>query len=79
MDARNPIRRPASALRDTLTGEASGGLILMASAALALIVANSPAAVIEAALAALATQLPPIRATRATRAHGTRSGLEAPR
>jgi NhaA family Na+:H+ antiporter len=33
--------RPASALRSLLTNEASGGLVLMASAALALLVANS--------------------------------------
>jgi Na+:H+ antiporter, NhaA family len=36
--------RPASALRDLLTSEAGGGLVLMASAALALVVANSAAA-----------------------------------
>lgn len=36
--------RPASALRSLLSNEASGGLVLMASAALALIVANSPLA-----------------------------------
>jgi Na+:H+ antiporter, NhaA family len=34
--------RPVSALRTLLTGEAGGGLVLMASAALALVVANSP-------------------------------------
>ncbi|MCJ2020923.1 MULTISPECIES: Na+/H+ antiporter NhaA [unclassified Methylobacterium] len=33
--------RPTSALRNVLRGEASGGLILMASAALALAIANS--------------------------------------
>lgn len=33
-----------SALRDTLVSEAGGGLVLMASAALALVVANSPLA-----------------------------------
>ena len=37
-------QRPASALRNLLTHEASGGLILMASAAIALLVANSPVA-----------------------------------
>ncbi|TXN41465.1 Na+/H+ antiporter NhaA [Methylobacterium sp. WL30] len=36
--------RPTSALRNLLTGEAGGGLILMVSAALALVIANSPAA-----------------------------------
>ncbi|MBX9932201.1 MAG: Na+/H+ antiporter NhaA [Methylobacterium sp.] len=36
--------RPRSALRSLLHNEASGGLVLMASAALALIVANSPLA-----------------------------------
>ncbi len=35
-------RRPVSALRDILVSEAGGGLVLMASAALALAVANSP-------------------------------------
>ena len=37
-------QRPISALRSLLTHEASGGLILIASGAIALIVANSPAA-----------------------------------
>lgn len=41
MDATTPKRRPLSALRDLLHNEASGGLILMASAALALATANS--------------------------------------
>ncbi|MGF3025127.1 Na+/H+ antiporter NhaA [Methylobacterium aquaticum] len=36
-----PMRRPLSALRNMLRNEASGGLVLMASAALALVVANS--------------------------------------
>jgi NhaA family Na+:H+ antiporter len=39
-----PIKRPFSALRSMLRNEASGGLVLMSSAALALIVANSPVA-----------------------------------
>jgi NhaA family Na+:H+ antiporter len=39
-----PPRPPASALRNLLTHEAAGGLILIASAAVALIVANSAAA-----------------------------------
>ncbi len=39
-----PLRRPMSALRDTLVSEAGGGLVLMASAVLALVVANSPLA-----------------------------------
>jgi NhaA family Na+:H+ antiporter len=38
-----PNHPPASALRNLLTHEASGGLILMASAALAMLAANSPA------------------------------------
>jgi NhaA family Na+:H+ antiporter len=36
--------RPPSALRALLTSEAGGGLVLMASAGLALALANSPAA-----------------------------------
>ncbi|KQP82771.1 Na+/H+ antiporter NhaA [Methylobacterium sp. Leaf117] len=41
MHAPSPLRRPFSALRSTLTSEAGGGLVLIASAALALGVANS--------------------------------------
>ena len=41
--AQRPAQRPISALRDLLTHEASGGLILIASGAIALIVANSSA------------------------------------
>jgi Na+:H+ antiporter, NhaA family len=37
-----PRRRPASALRSVLQGEAGGGLVLMAAAAAALAMANSP-------------------------------------
>ena len=37
-----PRRRPASALRSLLQGEAGGGLVLMAAAAAALAMANSP-------------------------------------
>jgi NhaA family Na+:H+ antiporter len=37
-------RRPFSMLRSLLDNEASGGLVLMAAAALALVVANSPLA-----------------------------------
>ncbi len=37
-----PSRRPLSLLREFLEGEASGGIVLMAAAALALVVANSP-------------------------------------
>ena len=49
-----PIRRPLSVLRHFLNGEASGGLVLMGAAALALIVANSPlGASYEAALHAI--------------------------
>lgn len=52
------LSRPTSALRDLLTSEASGGLVLMASAALALVVANSPAAPIY--FAALKAYLGPL-------------------
>ena len=38
------VRRPASVLRDLITGEAGGGLVLMAVAVIALIIANSPLA-----------------------------------
>lgn len=44
MHAPAPLRRPFSAFRSTLTSEAGGGLVLMASAVLALVVANSPLA-----------------------------------
>jgi NhaA family Na+:H+ antiporter len=37
------LRDPADAIRDFIDSEAGGGLVLMASAALALVVANSPA------------------------------------
>ncbi len=40
----NFLAKPRSALRDFLRDEASGGMLLMAAAALALIIANSPAA-----------------------------------
>ena len=39
---RDPVHKPRSLLREFLDGEASGGIVLMAAAALALIVANSP-------------------------------------
>jgi NhaA family Na+:H+ antiporter len=39
-----PVARPRSALRDFLKSEAAGGIVLMAAAAMALIVANSPLA-----------------------------------
>ena len=46
-----PLRRPLSILRHFLDGEASGGIVLMGAAALALVVANSPLlATYEAAL-----------------------------
>ncbi|WP_183438919.1 Na+/H+ antiporter NhaA [Methylobacterium sp. R2-1] len=44
MPVLSPSRRPLSSLRVLLTSGAGGGLVLMASAALALIVANSPLA-----------------------------------
>jgi len=37
------LRRPASALRSFLSSEAAGGVLLMGAAALALVIANSPA------------------------------------
>ena len=36
------LRRPSSAMREFIDSEASGGIILMAAAAIALIIANSP-------------------------------------
>jgi NhaA family Na+:H+ antiporter len=42
--ARSGDHPPASMLREFLDNSASGGLVLMAAAALALIVANSPLA-----------------------------------
>ncbi|MCF4126614.1 Na+/H+ antiporter NhaA [Methylobacterium sp. SyP6R] len=53
-----PIRRPLSALRSMLHNEASGGLVLMASAALALVVANSAYA--DTYFAALKAYLGPL-------------------
>ena len=53
-----PRRRPISALRDTLVSEAGGGLVLMASAALALAVANS--ALADTYFAALKAYLGPL-------------------
>ncbi|GJD81389.1 Na(+)/H(+) antiporter NhaA [Methylobacterium gregans] len=50
--------RPLSAIRTALTSEASGGLVLMAAAALALVVANSPLA--EAYAHALHVHLGPL-------------------
>lgn len=58
MDALPTIRRPASVLRSLLTSEAGGGIILMASAALALVVANSPFA--ETYFAALQAHVGPL-------------------
>lgn len=51
-------RRPFSILRDLLSSSASGGMVLMASAALALVVANSPLA--PAYFAALHAYLGPL-------------------
>ena len=51
-------RRPLSSLRELLTSGAGGGLVLMASAALALAVANSPLA--DAYFAALKAHLGPL-------------------
>ena len=51
-------RRPLSSLRAVLTSGAGGGLVLMASAALALVVANSPLA--DAYFAALKIYLGPL-------------------
>ncbi|MCJ2024151.1 Na+/H+ antiporter NhaA [Methylobacterium sp. J-067] len=58
MHAPRTIRRPASALRRLLISEAGGGLVLMASAALALVVANSSLA--EVYFAALKAHLGPL-------------------
>ncbi|MCJ2015106.1 Na+/H+ antiporter NhaA [Methylobacterium sp. J-076] len=58
MHAPNTIRRPLSALRRQLTSEAGGGLVLMASAALALAVANSRLA--DLYFAALQAHLGPL-------------------
>jgi len=44
MSAARRLKRPISALEDFLRQEASGGYVLMAAAALALVVANSPLA-----------------------------------
>lgn len=41
---RDPAQKPRSLLREFLDGEASGGIVLMAAAALALLAANSPLA-----------------------------------
>jgi len=51
-------RRPLSSLRDLLTSAAGGGLVLMASAALALAVANSPLA--DTYFAALKAHIGPL-------------------
>ncbi|MGU3467267.1 Na+/H+ antiporter NhaA [Methylobacterium sp. C33D] len=51
-------RRPFSSLRDLLTSAAGGGLVLMASAALALAIANSPLA--DTYFAALKAHLGPL-------------------
>lgn len=40
----DPATRPKSVFREFLDGEASGGIVLMGAALLALIVANSPLA-----------------------------------
>ncbi len=53
-----PRRRPLSALRNVLTSDAGGGLVLMASAALALVIANSPLA--DTYFAALKAYLGPL-------------------
>ncbi|MDR7033766.1 Na+/H+ antiporter NhaA [Mesorhizobium sp. BE184] len=54
----NENRRPVSVFREFLDGEASGGIILIVAAALALIVANSPLA--EPYFAALHAYLGPL-------------------
>ena len=56
--ALRPPRRRLSALRNMLVSEAGGGLVLMASAALALAVANSPLK--DAYFAALKAYLGPL-------------------
>ncbi|MDG4852987.1 MULTISPECIES: Na+/H+ antiporter NhaA [unclassified Mesorhizobium] len=62
--------RPKSMLREFLDGEAAGGIILMAAAALALIVANSPLA--ETYFAALHAYLGPLSVS-----HWVNDGLMA--
>lgn len=57
-DGITPRRRPLSLLRDFLDNEASGGLVLMAAAAIALLLANSPLA--PAYFAALHLHLGPL-------------------
>lgn len=57
-DVQDLEQRPKSILREFLDGEAAGGIILMATAALALIVANSPLA--EAYFALLHAYLGPL-------------------
>ena len=58
MPVASPARRPLSSLRALLTSAAGGGLVLMASAALAMIVANSPLA--DAYFGALKAYLGPL-------------------
>ncbi|MGG5889589.1 Na+/H+ antiporter NhaA [Falsiroseomonas sp. HC035] len=58
MASTSPNRRPVSILREFMASEASGGLILMAAAVLALVVANSALAPVY--FAALGTYLGPL-------------------
>lgn len=44
MSGLSRMRRPASTLREFLDNEAAGGLVLMAAALLAIVIANSPLA-----------------------------------
>jgi len=70
MVTKRPTGRPVSVLREFLDSSASGGLILMAAAALALVVANSPLADIY--FSALRAYLGPL-----TLAHWINDGLMA--
>jgi len=70
MAAKRPTNRPSSVLRSLFQSSAAGGLILMAAAALALIVANSPLS--ESYFGALATYAGPLNV-----AHWINDGLMA--
>lgn len=70
MAAKRPTNRPSSVLRSLFQSSAAGGLILMAAAALALIVANSPLS--ESYFGALATYVGPLNV-----AHWINDGLMA--
>lgn len=70
MAGQRPTNRPGSVLRNLLQSSAAGGLILMAAAALALIVANSPLS--ETYFGALAAYVGPLNVS-----HWINDGLMA--